>query len=299
MVQNFITRTQRTLWTRALICLLAVALAACSAARLGYSNGEFLSYWWLDGYVDFDAEQRPWVKHRIADLFAWHRSTQLQDYRRFLLREQERLRHEVSTADVLASYDEFGARAKTLVDQIVPDLADLALSLQSQQIAHIEQKFKSNSETFRKQYLRGDVEQRQRFRYKKAMEQAEYWFGDFSDEQERAIRIASNARPLNNEIWMADRLHRQSELIALLKRIEAEKPARDVVIALLRQYIDVNYFSHSASPEFTAFFQGYRAGSAGLTALIINLATPAQKARAHKKVQQWIDDFTLLATHPT
>lgn len=299
MVQNFITRSHRALFARALICLVVVALTACSAARLGYSNGELLSYWWLDSYVDFDAEQQPWVKQRIAALFAWHRSTQLANYSRLLLREQERLRREVSTAEVLESYDEFGARAKTLVDRILPDLAELALTLRPQQIAHIEKKFKSNSETFRKQYLRGDVEQRQRFRYKKAMEQAEYWFGEFSSEQERAIRIASDARPLNNEIWLADRLHRQSGLIAVLKKIEAEKPNRDVVIALLREYIDVNYFSHSANPEFTAFFEGYRAGSAGLTALIINLATPAQKARAHKKVQQWIDDFTLLATHAT
>ena len=297
MVQNFITRSQRALFARTLICLVTAALAACSAARLGYGNGEFLSYWWLDSYVDFDAAQQPWVKQRIADLFAWHRTTQLTNYSRLLLLEQDRLRHEVSTADVLASYDEFKARAATLVDRLLPDLAELALRLRPQQIAHIEEKFKSNSESFRKEYVRGDVQQRQRFRYKKALEQAEYWFGDFSSEQQRAIRIASDARPLNNEMWMADHLHRQSELIALLRKIEAEKPARDVVIALLRRYLDVNYFSHSAKPEFNAFFQEYRAGSAGLTALIVNLATPAQRARANQKVQQWIDDFTLLAGH--
>ncbi len=29
-------------------------LSACSAIKIGYNNLPELSYWWLDGYVDFD-----------------------------------------------------------------------------------------------------------------------------------------------------------------------------------------------------------------------------------------------------
>lgn len=299
MMQNFITRSPRALLAKALIFFVVVVLAGCSAARLGYSNGELLSYWWLDSYVDFGADQQPWVKQRIADLFVWHRKTQLRDYGQLLTQEQGRLRHEVSQAEVLASYDEFKMRAAALAEKALPDLADLALSLRPHQIAHIDKKFESNSETFRKDYLRGDIEQRQHFRYKKVLEQGEHWFGSFSSEQQRRIRIASDARPLNNEMWMADRLHRQRELIALLKKIQAEKPAREAVIAMIRDYMDVSYFSHSANPEFNAFFDASKGGTAGVAALIINIATPAQKVQAHKKLQQWIDDFKLLATHTT
>ena len=38
---------------RAPACLL---LAGCSAVRLAYNQAPDLMYWWLNGYVDFDAE---------------------------------------------------------------------------------------------------------------------------------------------------------------------------------------------------------------------------------------------------
>ena len=127
------------------------------------------------------------------------------------------LRRDVTTADVNAFYDDMRKRGQVLVDKALPDLTDLALSLQQQQIAHIEKKFASNNDSFRKDYLKGDIEHRQRYRYKKALEQAEHWFGDFSREQQAQIRAASDARPWNNELWMAERLQRQRELILLQK----------------------------------------------------------------------------------
>ena len=38
---------------------LCLALSACSAIKLGYNALPTLSYWWLDGYIDFSAEQAP------------------------------------------------------------------------------------------------------------------------------------------------------------------------------------------------------------------------------------------------
>ena len=76
MMQNFIMRPYRTFAIRIGIFLITgLLLLGCSAARFGYSNGETLSYWWLNGYVHFDADQKPWVKKQIATLFTWHRKT--------------------------------------------------------------------------------------------------------------------------------------------------------------------------------------------------------------------------------
>ena len=48
--------------------LLASALAACSSVRLAYNNLPTLSYWWLDGYVDFDGAQTPRVREDLGQL---------------------------------------------------------------------------------------------------------------------------------------------------------------------------------------------------------------------------------------
>lgn len=272
-------------------------LASCSLVRLGYNHGENLTYWWLNSYIDVNSEQQPVVKRQIAQLFAWHRQTQLNDYAGLLRETQVQLAGPVTQADTLAYYAALKKRASLIVERALPALADLALSLQPQQITHLEKKLADNNEEYRKDHLHRDIDHRQAFRYKKVMKQAEYWFGDFSREQEAVIRQASDARPLQNEIWLAQRHKRQQELLALLKKIQAERPARDTTIALLKRYAQ-SVIEPAPDPEHQAFIDASRDSSAQLAAVIINLTTPAQKARAQKNLQKWIDNFQALAGKP-
>jgi hypothetical protein len=266
--------------------------------RLGYDYGENIAYWWLDGYVDFDVDQKVWFKERLANWFAWHRKTQLKDYANLLSKEQKRLQHKVTEAELLAEYGQFTTRTLVMIDKALPDLADLALSLQPSQIEHIQKKFESNNEKYRKDYLRGDFEHRQEFRYKKVMEQAQYWFGNFSAEQEALIRKASDARPLNNELRMEVRLQLQRDLIGLLNKIQSEKPSREATASMLKEYL-YSLIEHYGGAEHKTFFDMSRDGMANLTTVIINCTTPKQKEYASKRLQQWIDNFNVLAAKAT
>jgi hypothetical protein len=207
------------------------------------------------------------------------------------------LQHPVTPAELLAEYDGLKARAVVMVDKALPELADLALSLQPSQIEHIEQKFASNNETYRKDYLRGDIKQRQKFRYKKVMEQAEYWFGSFNQEQEALIRQASDARVINNELRMAVRVKSQQELIRLLKKIHGEKPSREAVITMLKEY-SRSLFEHYGGVENHAFFAASKDGMASMVTVLINCTTAKQKEHAVKRLQQWIDTFHTASLKP-
>jgi hypothetical protein len=182
----------------------------------------------------------------------------------------------------------------TVFGKALPELTDLALSLQPHQVVHLEKKFASNNDSYRKEYLRGDLEYRQLHRYKKVIKQAEYWFGDFSREQEARIRAASDARPLNNELWMAARVKRQQEIIALLKKVHSEKLSREATTAMLKAYI-AGVFTHFGNAEHKAFSDASTEATARMVAIIVNSATPEQKARAVKRLQQLIDDSHKLA----
>jgi hypothetical protein len=274
-----------------------VVLAGCSLVRFGYNHGETLSYWWLNTYVDVDNDQQPWVKNDIDRLFAWQRKTQLKDYSQFMARTQQQLSRPVTQADALAYYGELKKRAWIIVEQALPDLADLALSLSPQQIANIERKFAANNDEYRKDNLHRDLDHRQKYRFKKVMQYAEYWFGGFSKAQENLIRLASDARPLNNELVMEARLRRQRDLIALLKKIQAEKPNRDATIAMLRKYAQA-LFDGSADGERQPFFDTQRDAACNLAAVIVNLTTPAQKAHAVKVLQKWMDSFAAQMAKP-
>ncbi len=294
-MQNFITRPLAPFAKKISIFCMTILLLGCSAARLGYSNGEMISYWWLDSYVDFDDAQKPWVKSHIDQVFAWHRKTQLKEYVRLIGRTQHRDLGTVTAADLMGDYKDAKTRVLLIADRAAPELADLALSLNVEQIANIEKKFSKSNDRFRKEYLHGDTEARQEFRYKKVLKQAEYWFGNFSKEQEEKIRAASDARPLNNDMLMLERVHRQQELIALLKKIQAEKPGKAATTAMLKTFVvaSVDRFGNKQHQEF---FDESTAATAALVVRIMHMATPAQKAHFVRTLQDWIGDFNRLAT---
>ncbi|WP_420474742.1 DUF6279 family lipoprotein [Noviherbaspirillum sp. ST9] len=286
---------RRAFFARVTLVLLAFLLAGCNALRLGYANGDTFVYWWLDGYVDFADEQKPWVRAHIDRLFDWHRKTQLRDYAQLFGQVQQRLqRGSAQPAEIREDFDAIRKRAATILEKSIPELTDLALSIQPGQIAHLEQKLAANNEKYRREYLRGNVDDRQRLRFKKVMKQAEYWFGNFSDEQEAHIRKASDARPLDNDIWMTERVRRQQELLQMLRKIQAEKPAREVVSKMIRDFIR-HSFENFTYAEHKAFFDGSSEGMAQMISTIINVATPEQKAHAIRRLQKLIEDCHELA----
>lgn len=293
-MQNFITRPLRHFAKKATIVLMASLLLACSAARLGYSNGETISYWWLDSYVDFDSSQKQWVKERIDKVFVWHRQTQLKEYVRLIDRMRHRDFAAVTQADLLGDYRDVTTQVLEIADKATPDFADLALSLTSEQITNIEKKFAKSNDKFRKEYLVGTSEERQEFRYRKALQQAQYWFGGFSREQEASIRSLSDARPLNNELLMAERLSRQRALIDVLKKIHAEKPGKEAAVAMLKKYVAATVDRYG-NQQHQAFFEQSNAANARMVAGILHMTTPKQKSYFIQTLQDWVNDFNKLA----
>jgi len=293
-MQKFIMQPYRALVLRYGVFLFACLLAGCSALRLGYANGDTVTYWWLNSYIDINEEQKPWVRQDIERLFTWHRKTQLGEYAQYLEQVQQRLQHPVKPDDVMQDYAGIKKRSLVFIDKALPELTRLAMDLQPEQIARLEKKFASNNEAYRKEYLRGNLEDRQLFRFKKVMKQAEYWFGNFTSEQEAQIRKASDARPLDNELWAEERRQRQQELLRILRKIQSDKPSREAVSAMLRQYVERS-FDNFTYAEHKEFFDGMRAGSANMVAVIANVATQEQRDHARERLQKWIDDCRALA----
>lgn len=295
-MKNFNTQDS---WTQRfrLLCVVAVTLAvvACSSVRFAYNQGDTLLYWWVDAYLDLDSEQSGQVKADIGQLFSWHRKTQLKDYSQFLTNAQKQVANpNLTHADLKADYKDIRTRTELLAYKALPDLADLALSIKPEQLAKMEEKFAKNNETFRKKFVRIDKEKQQKQRYKKSMEQFNLWFGDFSSEQEAILRKASDARPLNNELWLSERVLRQKRIMAAMREIQQKKMNKEATMAALQGLIK-EIFNRQEAPEHKAFFDSYTDGSIALVHTAVKIATPAQKAHAQKRMQGWIDDFKVLS----
>jgi len=277
-----------------LITFMAL-LSACSTIRFTYNHGDTLLYWWLNAYIDLDSDQSDWVKKDIDNLFQWHRTTQLRDYAGLLSKMQRQLGDgSVTQNELLSDYRDIKARTELLAFKALPQLADLAMSIKPEQIAQMEKKFAKNNEDFRKKFMSGSVEDQQKARYKKSMEQFELWFGGFSRDQEAAMRKASDARPLDNDVWLQERMMRQKKIVALLQRVQRDKLNKEQTMSAIHDLLR-DLFDRMEAPDRKAFFDAYVDNTSKFIITAIQLTTPEQKAHAQKRMQGWINDFNALA----
>ncbi len=288
---HFLLQRTRTVFVIALMVLAA----GCSTIRFTYNHGDTLLYWWLNAYLDLDSDQSDWVKKDIDKLFQWHRSTQLRDYAGIMTKMQRQLADgNVTQDELLADYRDIKARTELLAFKALPDLADLAMSIKPDQVAQMEKKFAKNNADFRKKFMSGSVDDQQEARYKKAREQFELWFGNFSREQEAQLRKASDARPLDNDVFLQERMLRQKKIVALLRRIQQEKLNKEQTMSAIHGMLR-EFFDRMDAPDRKAFYDAYVDSTSKFIVAVIRITTPEQKAHAQQRMQGWINDFNALA----
>jgi hypothetical protein len=279
---------------RWLLLAVALCLSACSTGvRLGYNYAETLVAYSLDGYVGLTDEQQQLVKERATALVAWHRSTQLRDYAQLIESTRRKLDGPVSASDVLAFNQAINARLAALGERAAPDLAHLALTLSPDQIARMQRKLANDNSKARRELVQFAGKESLDERVKKYAERADYWFGSLSREQLELVRASLAQRPDNAGWWIEERERRQRELLAVLQKIQAERPSETTATQWLRTYFA--QLQSPPDPERRRGIEQFRAGNAELIAQLLNSATPEQKAALSAKLGSFAGDFVALA----
>lgn len=294
MEKNLSTRVRAHVGVTRWLAIAAVALSVtgCAMIRIGYENADTVGLIWFNRYLDLSSEQKDFVKPRLRQLVSWHRKTQLPDYVVIATDLQRRASGEVSVAEVTKIAADLKKRGEMMARHAIPDLADLALRLTPDNIDAMREKFASNDDKFRDDMMKGGIDGQQKARYDKTLDRVEEWYGRFSRDQRAAIRKLSDARPMNNDVLLAERQRREQEIVDILVRVQREKPSRDAVIGMLKSYDD--RFDASPDPQRRAFVESLRRATDEMNAGIHNLATPEQRAKAVDKLQDWIDTFKSL-----
>ena len=276
--------------------LLAVALwlSACSTGvRLGYNYADTLVAYSLDGYVGLTDEQQQLVKERATALVAWHRSTQLRDYAQLIETTRRKLDGPVTAGDVMAFNQAINARLAALGERAAPDLAQLALTLSPEQLARLQRKLASDNSKARRELVQFAGKESLDERVKKYAERADFWFGSLTREQLALVRNSLAQRPDNAGWWIEERERRQRELLAVLQKIQTERPSEATAAHWLRSYFA--QLQSPPDPERRRGIEQFRTGNAELIAQLLNSATPEQKSALSDKLGSFAGDFVALA----
>ena len=272
--------------------LFALLFAACSTIKLGYNNADTLLLHGLDRYVTLTDEQEQMVRQRVGSLMTWHRATQLADYAAFIQHTRSRLDGDVTHAEVTAFTEGLNARLATLGERAAPDAAALALTLTPSQVDEVERKLIDENTKARKDSAR-ELKQAVDQRAKKYAERSEFWLGKLNEQQMQLVRASLANRPVDSLYWIEARERRTRDLVALLRRIQADRPSEQTAAGWFR-----TYFRELAQPSNAgqrARAEAFRRENAELVAQLVNSASPQQRAHLDRKLSGFAAEFVQLA----
>jgi Family of unknown function (DUF6279) len=274
--------------------MLAVALLpACSAIKIAYNQAPDLTYWWLDGYVDFNEQQTPKVRDEIAKLFAWHRASQLPKVAALLQKTQALLPSAVAPVQACALYDEARSLFDAIADKALPVAADLATSITPEQLMHLQHKYDKNNAEYVRDFITDKPEERDAKRLKQAIQRSEMLYGKLDEAQTSAIQRAIQKSSFNAVLGLKERERRQKDALAMLGKLAADKPAPPAVQAALRAYLQRS--TTSPDPVYRAYADKMVKEGCESFAAVHATTTPEQRASAVQTLKGYEGDMRVLS----
>jgi hypothetical protein len=271
------------------LILLPLLLAGCGALRVAYSTAPQLSWWWIDGYLDFEREHAREVKSAIDRWFEWHRSTQLAGYAGFLAQSQAVVMENTSAAAVCA----FSTRGRELLapalERGLAQGAELLPGLTEVQFKQLEQRYAKNLEDMRGDYLQADATERRRATLKRTRERSEQLYGKLNETQRQLIEAGVAASPFNPQLWYEERQRRQQDTLQTLRRLSAIKAGREQRQAALRTLLERS--ERSPEPSYRVYQQQLTDYNCAFVARIHNASTREQRLKAQANLKGWEEDL--------
>lgn len=283
---------------RAIIGALALclALAGCSTLKLGYNNLPELSYWWLDGYMDFSDEQAPRVREELARIHHWHRHAELPRLSGTLQALEKLAPEPISPAQACTVVAGLRERLAAVQERAEPALARVAGSLTPAQLAHLARKHERNNRDFRRKWIRVSIEKRLERRLEQLEENAERLYGRLGPQQQAVLREHVSRSRFDPALLLAERERRQADALQTLRQVQAPGLPPAQAQALLRGWMD--RLQASPDPSWQAHQKVLLEENCAIAAGLHNAAGPAQRARAIERLQGWQRDLGELAARP-
>lgn len=277
----------------AIIGALLWSLGGCSSVQLGYNQGPTLAWWWLDRQLDFDSTQKPVVQQALADWFAWHRRSQLADYRDELVRLQRlALQPTLVPAELCAMLPAWQQRMRVAAEPLLPAAAEVVRLLTPTQLDHLQRHLAEGLDDDRREFLPDDVAERQQRALKRAIDRYEGFYGALDEAQQRLLAEALAQSPFDAQRWLAERRARQQALLQSLRQWQAERADAATITNGLRRLLDETLVS--PRPDYRELQRRNTEAGCALTARLHASTSAAQRQKAAERLRRWQDDLRAL-----
>ena len=201
--------------------VVALSLGGCGTVRMVYDNAPALTYWWLDGYFDFDAEQGQRLRAELDALHQWHRTHELPLLAEQLAKLQALASKPVRAAQICKLSAQLQAHFRTLVEHSAPTLEALAPTLTSAQLQHVDQTFAKRNAEWVRDNLEPSTQDHTARSIKKMIERVESFYGDLTPEQVALVRNQIETTEFDPGAIALERNRRREDALQVLEQLQS------------------------------------------------------------------------------
>jgi hypothetical protein len=115
------------------VLIISVSVSGCTV-KLTYNFLDWVLYWELKDYVEFNRDQRLLVKDQISQLIDWHRSDELPQYVDQLEKLSAGLVSGLTVEQLAESYSNLRRSWQRIVVKTLPAAVDIITNLNDQQV---------------------------------------------------------------------------------------------------------------------------------------------------------------------
>jgi hypothetical protein len=264
-------------------------IAGCSQVGLTYRHLDLIIPWSLNDYLDLDATQKDWLDERLKEHLTWHCTTQIPDYLTWL----DRLRgmvetNQVNEAQLRARTAEARQSIATLSQEITPSAVELLRQLDDKQVAEMEAAFAKDMRKHEAEFVDQPLSKQIRDRAQRMEKRLSAWLGQLSPAQQDRVLQWSTSLGEQNRLWIDNRAHWQSLLVAAVKQRQA--PGFDQKIAKLLQ--DRQTFW---TPEYRNAYEHTEQAAISLITDLMAQSSPEQRQKLLAKIADVRQDFNDLS----
>ena len=275
------------------LCTACLLLASCSVVRLGYGQAPDLAYWWIDSYIDLNEGQTPRLRKELDELAQWHRNREMPEIALLLQKARQMAPGPISPAQACALVEDGRTRFNAVTARSEGLVLWLAPSLSPAQIEHLARQFAKSNKEWEADWLRGTPADQLKHRVKQATRRFEMLYGDLDETQIQLLRAELAGSSFDARLWRTERLRRQEDMLATLRRVSAGNLPPEAVRESMQALLERLTTPPGAAGK--AYADTMLRENCALFSRIHNSTSASQRARAVQTLRGYEDDFRVLA----
>ena len=272
---------------RVWVVIALFVVSACSSTTYVYNRLDFLLPWYMDDYVDLDAEQEAHLDELLVPFLAWHRAHELPVYLTALNRIEDSLNQPLTAEIVGTLFTEFELAWLRLQSEGLERLLDLGASLSDEQIAAFLEALWEQQREFEEEYLERDEEEFFEDNADNTRDTFQDYLGKLSDDQKQWVRDGSRRLLRSDQVWLKERAQWLTELGILLTREPGWQE---------RVRVAVSAKNNTMTPEYQRIYEHNMDAIYQLAAQVLNARSERQSRHVRGKLADVREDLeTLIA----